>query len=176
MAAASTPLRLLVPILFLAVPAAASAQSRVVLEYDDNEQLKLKKVDTNEDGVYDEFVHYEGGKTKRAERDDDHDGRVDVWIHFDDAGARAELTAERAFLCRLEGDCNVPLAALAERPSPETVVLRGLVASPNGALVVRATAEAPISDAAAAGRQAAEQVLEEGAAPILEAARAEAAG
>jgi hydroxymethylbilane synthase len=94
----------------------------------------------------------------------------------DHPGTRAELMAERAFLSHLEGDCNVPLAALAERPSPDRIVLRGLVASPDGVRVVRATTEAPVSDAASAGIRAAEQVLREGAASILEAARAEAMG
>jgi hydroxymethylbilane synthase len=86
------------------------------------------------------------------------------------------LTAERAFLSRLEGDCNVPLAALAERTSPDRVVLRGLVASPDGRRVVRASAEAAVADAALAGSRAADQVLREGAASILEAIRAEAIG
>jgi hydroxymethylbilane synthase len=94
----------------------------------------------------------------------------------DHAGTRAELTAERAFLCRLEGDCDVPLAALAEQPSPEKIVLRGLVASPDGKRVVRATAEAAAADAALAGSLAADEVLREGAASILDAIRAEATG
>jgi hydroxymethylbilane synthase len=92
----------------------------------------------------------------------------------DHPGTRAELAAERAFLSRLAGDCNVPLAALAERPSRDRVVLRGLVASPDGRRVVRATAEAPLADAALAGSRAADQVLGAGAASILEAIRAEA--
>jgi hydroxymethylbilane synthase len=92
----------------------------------------------------------------------------------DHPGTRAELAAERAFLSRLAGDCNVPLAALAERPSRDRVVLRGLVASPDGRRVVRATAEAPLADAARAGIRAANQLLGAGAAAILEAIRAEA--
>jgi hydroxymethylbilane synthase len=92
----------------------------------------------------------------------------------DNPGARAELAAERAFLSRLEGDCNVPLAALAEHASPDRLILRGLVASPDGQRVVRASAEAPLVDAALAGRRAADQVLGAGAASILEAIRAEA--
>jgi hydroxymethylbilane synthase len=94
----------------------------------------------------------------------------------DHAGTRAELTAERAFLCRLEGDCNVPLAALAQRISRNRIVLRGLVASPDGVRVVRATAEAVAADAALAGSRAADEVLREGAASILDAIRAEAMG
>ena len=46
--------------LLLLAPGVASPQARapVVLEYDDSEQLKLKKIDTNGDGRYDEMVHY----------------------------------------------------------------------------------------------------------------------
>ena len=94
----------------------------------------------------------------------------------DHPGTRAELTAERAFLSQLQGDCSVPLAALAERASPDRVALRGLVASPDGRRVVRASAEANLADAALAGRRVAEEVLREGAASILEAIRIEASG
>lgn len=90
----------------------------------------------------------------------------------DHPDTRAELSAERAFLARLEGDCSVPLAALAERASAGRIVLRGLVASPDGRRVVRASAEAALADAASAGARAAEQVLRAGAASILEAIRA----
>jgi hydroxymethylbilane synthase len=94
----------------------------------------------------------------------------------DDPGTRAELTAERAFLSQLQGDCSVPLAALAERASPDRVVLRGLVASPDGRRVVRASAEANLADAALAGSRVADEVLREGAASILEAIRIGASG
>ena len=97
-------------------------------------------------------------------------------LAVDHSGTRAELLAERAFLSRLEGDCNVPLAALAQRASPERIVLHGLVASPDGRRVVRASAEAAAADAASAGSRAADQVLREGAASILAAIRTEAIG
>jgi hydroxymethylbilane synthase len=89
----------------------------------------------------------------------------------DHPGTRAELTAERAFLSQLQGDCSVPLAALAERASPGRVVLRGLVASPDGRRVVRASAEADLADAALVGSRVADEVLREGAASILQAIR-----
>jgi hydroxymethylbilane synthase len=87
---------------------------------------------------------------------------------------RAEISAERAFLSRLEGDCNVPLAALAETLSGDRLLLRGLVASPDGSRVVQASAEVGVADAATAGRRAADQVLREGGAAILDAIRSEA--
>jgi hydroxymethylbilane synthase len=93
---------------------------------------------------------------------------------LDHRDTRAELLAERAFLSRLEGDCNVPLAALARRVSGDGIVLEGLVASPDGRQRVRASAEAKIADAALAGSRAAEEVLRGGAESILEGIRAEA--
>jgi len=83
------------------------------------------------------------------------------------------LTAERAFLRELEGDCNVPLAAYAEPIADDRLWLRALVASPDGCALVRSEQEARRSDAAAAGRRLGEQVLESGGAAILERLRAE---
>jgi hydroxymethylbilane synthase len=57
----------------------------------------------------------------------------------DPPSARA-IAAERAFLARLEGDCNVPLAAFAEPEHDGGLRLRGMVVSANGARVARAEA------------------------------------
>ena len=93
---------------------------------------------------------------------------------LDDPGTRVSITAERAFLAGLEGDCSVPLAAFAESRPGKRIRLRGLVASPDGRQLVRADVEAPRVDAASAGARAAEEVLSKGAAGILEAVRREA--
>ncbi len=55
-----------------------------------------------------------------------------------DSVVGASAAAERAFLARLEGDCNVPLAAHAERTSDGGWRLRGLVSSLDGSRVARA--------------------------------------
>jgi hydroxymethylbilane synthase len=86
--------------------------------------------------------------------------------------ARA-VAAERAFLARLEGDCNVPLAAFAEVRGDGTLRLQGLVASADGAAVARA--EAAGDDAERCGREVAEAVLARGGEAILARLRAEAA-
>jgi hydroxymethylbilane synthase len=85
------------------------------------------------------------------------------------ATARA-LAAERAFLLRLAGDCNVPLAALAEPGAGGALRLRGLVASPDGSRVLRAEGEG--REPEALGREVAEKLLAQGAAALLEALRA----
>jgi hydroxymethylbilane synthase len=94
-------------------------------------------------------------------------------VALDDPRASAELSAERAFLVRLEGDCNVPLAALAEPTGGGRLRLRGLVAASDGGRIARAEAEAPLAEAARAGALAAERVLAAGGAEILARLRAE---
>jgi len=90
----------------------------------------------------------------------------------DPNAARAAL-AERAFLARLQGDCNAPLAAYAE-PLPDGLLrVRGLVSSPDGRTIVRG--EARGGDAVATGEAAAEQVLSEGGDELLAQLRREAA-
>ena len=84
--------------------------------------------------------------------------------------------AERGFLVRVGGDCNVPLAAYAQWRPGETLRLRGLVASEDGARMARAEVEADAADAEAAGARAADEVLARGGAAILAALRAEAGG
>ncbi len=90
-----------------------------------------------------------------------------------DAGTAAQVAAERAVLVRLEADCNVPLAALAE-PRGELLRLRVLLADLDGVRVLRAEGEAPPSDAAALGRRVAEALLAAGGDALLEELRCEA--
>ena len=58
----------------------------VELIYDENEQIAESRKDTNEDCRLDEIVYYIDGVAERAERDTDFDGRVDVWIFFEEDG------------------------------------------------------------------------------------------
>jgi hydroxymethylbilane synthase len=92
---------------------------------------------------------------------------------LDDANTRACLAAERAFLVALEGDCFVPLAALAELGGGGRLRLRGLVASPDGSAVVRSEQWAEVAEAEGAGRRAADEVRAGGGDAILAALRAE---
>jgi len=74
------------------------------------------------------------------------------------------VLAERSFLAGLGGGCNVPLGAYAEESGHE-VWLRALVARADGSLVLRG--ECRDSDAAAAGRRLAEDLLARGAAALV---------
>lgn len=74
---------------------------------------------------------------------------------------------ERAFLQRLEGGCQVPMACHAVLEG-ETVRARGLVIDPEGEALHEARATGAPSEAAMLGRELAETLLEQGAGAILE--------
>ncbi|WP_414040449.1 hydroxymethylbilane synthase [Acidithiobacillus sp. M4-SHS-6] len=74
------------------------------------------------------------------------------------------VLAERSMNRILGGDCRLPVAALAEWQG-QLMHLRGLVASPDGARLLRA--EARGADPVALGKAVAEQLLAQGAAIII---------
>lgn len=76
------------------------------------------------------------------------------------------VTAERAFLQRLEGGCQVPIAAHATL-SDAGLVLDGLVASVDGKTILRDQIEGTNQQAHALGVQLAERLLARGADKIL---------
>ena len=78
------------------------------------------------------------------------------------------VRAERAFLRRLEGGCQVPFAAHAELAGGR-ILLRGLVAAPDGRRLVRGERGGAAEDAEAVGCALAEDLLGRGAAEILQA-------
>jgi hydroxymethylbilane synthase len=83
---------------------------------------------------------------------------------IDDDAARAETTAERAFLRGVGGGCAAPVAAFAVVTTTPRVRLQGLVASADGAEVVRVTGEGEPQDV---GERLAKEALELGADRIL---------
>ena len=89
---------------------------------------------------------------------------------LDHAATAARVRAERACLSELGADCFVPLAALAE-PAGAGLRLRALLASTDGAKVVRAQGEAGVAAAAQLGRGVAERLLAAGGRDLLAALR-----
>ena len=87
---------------------------------------------------------------------------------LDHPETRAAILAERAFLRRLEGGCQVPFAAHA-RISRDRVLIRGLVATPDGKQLVAGEHHGLLREAEAAGIALAEDLLGRGAAEILRA-------
>ncbi|USG64163.1 hydroxymethylbilane synthase [Brevibacillus ruminantium] len=89
---------------------------------------------------------------------------------FDHLPTRLAVTAERSFLHRLEGGCQVPIGAYAtldEAAADEqpVITLTGLVASPDGKQVFKKTAQG--TDPVALGLEVAEAIAAEGAADVL---------
>jgi hydroxymethylbilane synthase len=81
---------------------------------------------------------------------------------------RDAVTAERAFLARLEGGCQVPIAAHGHIDG-DSITLAGLVANPDGSAFIRAERSAPRHQAASLGQAVAEDVLKRGGKAILDA-------
>jgi hydroxymethylbilane synthase len=78
--------------------------------------------------------------------------------------------AERAFLRRLEGGCQVPIAALGS-VQHHRLVLEGYIGTMDGNRFIRKRAEGLDKEAEKIGEKLAEQILSEGGAEILEQTR-----
>ncbi|MFZ5587646.1 MAG: hydroxymethylbilane synthase [Thermodesulfobacteriota bacterium] len=76
------------------------------------------------------------------------------------------VAAERGFLARLEGGCQVPIAGHAVVDNA-VVVFRGLVASLDGGQVIRGEGISGPFEAAGMGARVAEEILERGGRDIL---------
>lgn len=80
------------------------------------------------------------------------------------------VTAERAMNRRLEGGCQVPIACFATLNEDNSeIYLRGLVAKPDGTLVLRDEERGTPDDAEQIGIRLAERLLDAGAKTILDA-------
>jgi len=76
------------------------------------------------------------------------------------------ILAERAFSRRLQGGCQLPIAALASIEGKE-IILRGLVAKLNGSEIIKSERKGDISDFENIGISLADLLLERGADVIL---------
>lgn len=89
-----------------------------------------------------------------------------ILIRLNHRATETTVTAERAFLYRLEGGCQVPIAAHATL-SGDQLVLEGLVATVDGKTVIRDQMEGTHQQAHALGVQLAERLLSRGGDKIL---------
>jgi hydroxymethylbilane synthase len=85
---------------------------------------------------------------------------------LEDRASRIAVTAERAFLRRLGGSCQVPIAAYGTVRG-DLLTLTGLVASPDGKALVRDTLPGAAREAESLGTALAERLLAQGADRIL---------
>jgi len=94
---------------------------------------------------------------------------------LDDEPTRWAVSAERAFLARMEGGCQIPIGTHArlERHDggPPRLVLQALVGSLDGATVIKGTREGPPEEAEAIGGELAEDLLDRGAGALLRSIR-----
>jgi hydroxymethylbilane synthase len=88
-------------------------------------------------------------------------------LHFlDNEETRVAVRAERSFLGKLEGGCQVPIAALA-RFEDGTLRLKGLVAELDGSRLIRNEITGPPDEAEEMGVDLARMLLDAGADEIL---------
>jgi len=86
------------------------------------------------------------------------------------AETQQAVTAERAMLAALGGDCRVPIGGYAvfEAASIEVLLLSGVVATPDGRQVISERAEGQVSSAEQLGMRVAKGLLKQGAEEILD--------
>ena len=94
---------------------------------------------------------------------------------LEDAETRHRVEAERGFLARIEGGCQVPIAGHATVAGGQ-VHLRALVASLDGSRIIRGERRGPVAEARALGVALAEELLGKGADAILEEAEGKTVG
>ena len=91
---------------------------------------------------------------------------LELLAKTNDAKTSCEVRAERAFLLRLHGGCQVPVGCLA-RADVDAVSITGMIASLDGRQMFRDTIEGSARDAEMLGVQLAGQLLAAGGSIIL---------
>jgi len=86
---------------------------------------------------------------------------------LDHAATRLIIQGERAFLSRLEGGCQIPIAGYGKIKN-NTYILDGMVADIDGKTLINGTLNGPAESAQSIGLTLAEQLLEKGADKILD--------
>ena len=86
---------------------------------------------------------------------------------LDDAAMRAAARAERAFLARVEGGCQVPVGVYATAEGT-TLAIEAVIASLDGARLYRSSRTGSVVAAEALGRDLAEELLAAGGEAILQ--------
>ncbi len=106
----------------------------------------------------------------RADREE----MVQLARHLEHPNSRFRITAERAFLKRLRGGCQVPAGALAEileKSGQPMLRLQGVLAMPDGSRCIRGRRWGKMEEAEEIGRSLADELMEQGGKEVLEAVR-----
>lgn len=112
----------------------------------------------------------QGALALETRSDDDLSIEVAYAIH--DRATDDRTTAEREFLAGLGAGCLAPVGALANLKGG-VLTLEGWVGSVDGRTVIKATIEGDADECADLGAQLAEDMLAQGARPLIEAAKVE---
>ena len=99
-------------------------------------------------------------------REDDR-ATKDLVASLDHRETRLAVESERAFLGRLEGGCQVPIAGHA-KVQENRIEMTGLVAEVDGSIVLRQTVEGPVDRHIELGIELANELLDKGGKRILE--------
>ena len=99
------------------------------------------------------------------------DAQIEAMLEkINDAPTAHCTAAERSFLRRLEGGCQVPIAAYA-RLDGDKIHLQGLTGSTDGGTVIKDSISGDKHEAENLGKELAEKLIEKGAGELLEAVR-----
>jgi len=107
-----------------------------------------------------------GGRGSRGAGDGSEWSVVELVKALDHSETHTAVRAERAMLRRLEGGCQVPIAALAA-VEENAVFLRGLIASTDGTTVIRGEVRGTKAEPEMLGRRLAEELLDRGGRAML---------
>jgi hydroxymethylbilane synthase len=107
----------------------------------------------------------QGALAIEVRTDDPRVGGIIACLHEPDIAAA--VLAERAFLRRLGGGCNSPIAVHA-RAAQGACRIEGLVATPDGTTILRDMVESPLAEATEAAAGLAGKLLSRGGAAILQ--------
>jgi hydroxymethylbilane synthase len=92
---------------------------------------------------------------------------VKICTSLNDTTTAVEVTAERSFLRSLGGGCRLPIAALGKLES-QRLSLEGMVAAPDGSVMIREKIQGVREDAETLGERLASIVLEKGGKKLLD--------
>lgn len=98
-------------------------------------------------------------------RDDDQE-LIELLKKLQDDVTAKTVEAERVFLHKMEGGCQVPIAGYAEMTADQQIKLIALVGSPDGKTILKE--ELTGTDARALGEEAARCLIEQGAKDIID--------
>ncbi len=114
----------------------------------------------------DQFVPCAGQGALAIEARADDERIRSLFAPLNHSPSAARVTAERTVLRRMQGNCHTPLGAHAELEGRD-LRLYGMLASPDGADMVRVATHAPAADPEAAGRRLADLLIDQGGDRIM---------